>query len=250
MNADENLILDELSKKKVTTWQRLASFFIDTVLFIGIYFALFFTVGNIAISNIPKNSIGIINEAYKTECVNREVPYKEGTYGIYEVDKDKYVEKILSNFDSYDSAINHYNDVYYEIDTAIQSYDGYSKAYNKFASTYYTTLLTSALIPALALFFILPACTKKKKTVGMLITKTSLAQDKTNIVCSTGRVATRFFTIYAIEFALGYVVGQLFGLGFVILINIVLICFTKKKKTIHDFFTQCHLEKDEFTYTE
>lgn len=250
MNQDENLILDELTKKKVSVWKRFATFFTDLILIVGIFIALFFTVGDLTISNVAKSSIGKINEIYASECVKRDVPYKEGTYGIYEVDKDKYIAKIIGTSASYEDAMEKYNNMYYEIDTAIQSGEGYSDAYIKFSATYYVSFLVSAFIPTFVFLFLIPVLNKGRKTIGMLITKTSLAQDKTNVICSGGRVGVRCLSIYAIEFALPYAIGQLLGLGFVIIINILTISLTKKRKGIHDFLTQCHVEKQEFTYTE
>jgi len=249
MQIDDNVIIDELSKKKVSTWKRLFVFLFDSILIFGTFFALFFTAGSAAIKGIAKNNIAGLNKIYAAECDRRSVPYKESMYGVYQLDKDKYIEMILPTKANYEEAVEDYNNLFYEIDSSIQNYVGYSGYYEGFAGAYYGTLIVSLFVPSLIYLFIIPIITKKGKTIGMIIIKTSLAQDSTNVLCSPGRVAVRFFSAFAIEIALSYVVAQYIGIGFVGLINILLICFTKKKKTIHDFLTKCHVEKDEFTYT-
>lgn len=250
MGADENLILDELSKKKVSIWKRIAIFFIDSALLLGTFFGLFYTVGTATIQGIAQGPIAQINEIYKTECNNRKVPYKSGTYGIYTLDREAYIDQIIDKCKDYNEAVEKYEEMYTTIDESIRSYRDYSSAYNGFASTYYGTLIASMLIPSFIYMFLIPVLNKKKKTIAMFITKTSLAKDKTNIICSNLRVLARFFSIFAIEIALIYVIAQYLGFMFVAIGNIILICFTKKRQGLHDLLTQCHVEKDEFTYTE
>lgn len=247
---DELVLQDEIDKKKVSTWKRLGIFFMDTILVAALFVCLFFSLGYMTITNVAKPNVQTINGFYAEECSLRSVPYKESTFGLYEVDKEAYIYQVLPTVPTYEAAMEKCNNIYYEIDRAIQSHPGYSDAYVSFSATYYVTLLVSAFIPSFALLFLVPVLNKNRKTIGMFITKTSLAQDGTNILCSGARCGVRFLTIYAIEFAIGYVIGQIIGLGFVVLLNMLTICLTKKNKAVHDFFTQTHLELDEFTYTD
>jgi len=59
MEVDENVIVDELTKKKVGTWKRLAIFFFDSILMAGACIGLFYSLGtNYAfLTNVLRKSI-------------------------------------------------------------------------------------------------------------------------------------------------------------------------------------------------
>jgi len=216
-----------------------------------VFLLLFYLLGTICIKSIAKNSINGINEIYEQECIKQDVPYKSSLYGIYQLDKDKYLEELLNkNPDmSFEQAMETYNNLYYDIDSKIQSYNNYDDNYQFFTATYYITLLVSLFVSSFLFLLLIPLTNRNNKTLTMMLLKASLVDDKTNILCKNTKVATRFFTIYAIELAMAYAIVQVIGCIFLMIINIILISITKKKKTIHDFITQCHIEKDEFTYT-
>jgi len=249
----ENVIIDEITKKKLSTWKRIFIFFLDSLMIAGLFIILFYLIGDIVIRSVAKSDIEGINNIYEQECLSQDVPFHEGLYGVYELDKDAYVEILYNdpeNTKTFDEIMEIYNNKYYEIDTNIQSYTGYSDYYQGFTATYYIVLLSSLFISSFVFLLLIPLTNRKNKTITMFITHTSLVNDKTNVIANNYQVLGRFFCIYAIEIALGYAVVGIIGLLFVILINIFIISISKKKKSIHDFMLQVHVEKDEYSYTE
>ena len=246
----ENVIIDELTKKKLSTWKRIASFLLDSVMMAIVILGLFYTVGTYAITYYGCDAIGTIDTIYAEECAKQNVHYKVSNYGIYQLDKDSYLTQYTQDgTHTFDEAMEAYNNLYYEIDTAIQSYPNYSTAYQKFTTAYYLSLIVCFFIASFIFLFLIPILHKKHKTIGMMIIKASLVDDKTNIITSNVKVFLRWFTIFSIEICIVYAIAQVLGILFLMIINIILISFSKKKKTLHDFATDTHLEKDEYSYT-
>lgn len=246
----ENVIIDELTKKKLSTWKRIASFLLDSLVLTIVILGLFYTLGTVAITYYACDAIGTIDTIYAEECAKEHVDYKVSHYGIYQLDKDAYLTQYTQDDShTFDEAMEAYNNLYYEIDTNIQCYPNYSSAYQTFTTAYYLSLIVCFFIASFIFLFLIPLLNKKHKTLSMMLIKASLVDDKTNIITSNIKVFLRWFTIFSIEICIVYAVAQVIGILFLMIINIILISFSKKKKTLHDFATGTHLEKDEYSYT-
>ena len=132
----DNPGLFQESNKKYSITKRMIIFLIDGILTIGTIFALFFGICQFIIPSLAHNEISQLNSWYQEICISENVPYTEGTYGIYKVDSKKYILQLSEQGIEEDKLMDTYLQKVDELDDKLAKVDGYTETYRKFNSIY------------------------------------------------------------------------------------------------------------------
>lgn len=238
MNSSPSVYDD--GKEKFSIWKRMLIFLIDGIMVVGVVIALFLTVCYKSISYFAKNEVNNLNGMYQTLCEQKGVPYKSGSYGIYRVDNEKYIEILINDGFKEEEAVKKSYEMVDTLDDLMTKEDNYATNFNKFYSIYLLHLTTTIVITTLIFQFIVPISNKKHRTIGMMIFK-AVPVDKENIIIKNTTLLLRFLIILVVELLLAYLVANWMAILFVALGSFVLISFTNKRLSIHDAILKIHL---------
>lgn len=245
----DNPGLFQESNKKYSITKRMLIFLIDGILTIGTIFALFFGICQFIIPSLANNEISQLNTWYQEICVSENVPYTEGTYGIYKIDSKKYILQLSEQGIEEDKLMETYLQKVDELDDKLAKVDGYAETYRKFNSIYLLNFISCICISTLIFELIIPLCNKRHKTIGMMIFKSNLV-NRDNIVASNSKILLRFLFIQIVELIAVYLLINWIGILFETLITLVLISFTGNRYALHDLVTNLHVEEQAKSFTE
>lgn len=235
-----------MNGSKVSILKRLGSYFIDALLFLGLYFGLFFLAGKPLITTMSQDSIALINRAYDSavEELNAEsyqgyemIEHK-GNYGINDLNYDKYKEYQLSidNTKTEDDIQEMYMDSLSAIETKAKTYPIYMEGYKGFRTNYYLISFLALLIPSLIFNLIIPIFNHSLASIGMLILRQGLVDSRGDEKPNKFKLVLRFVTQPVIDLILILILGQLFFL-IPVLFSVILILSTKTRRSLLDGLT-------------
>lgn len=235
-----------MNKANVSILKRLGSYFIDAILFLGLYFALFFLAGKPLITHMSQDSISLINRAYDSavEELNSEsyqgyeMIKHDGNYGINNLNYDKYKEYQLSidNTKTEDDIQEMYMDSLSAIETKAKTYPIYMEGYKGFRTNYYLISFLALLVPSLILNLIIPLFNRSLATVGMLIFHQKLVESRDEDKSNKFKLVLRFAMEPVIDLILILILGWLFFL-IPVLFSVILILSTKTRRSLLDGLT-------------
>ena len=93
-------------------------------------------------------------------------------------------------------------------------------------------MLVALTISVLVFLFIIPICTKKHQTLGMMMMKTAVVSRATGFRCSKVQLLVRFLILYLFEAIL-----SIFTVGIPVLVSFTMMVFGKENTSIHDHFS-------------
>lgn len=236
-NEDLQLLYGLTDVKKITKGKRILSSLIDFLILVITYGVLFYTVGTISIKACSKNNIDAINSEVIRICDNYNYPYKEGyEYGIYTLDTEKYfaTQKEMNPSLSDDELAQKSTTAFNNLTEGLNNSDVYNENYNKFYRNYFLIYTSSMAIVNIVFELIIPMVDKKRRTIGMMITKQSLTNIKNNEICSNVKVMIRFFVLFVAECVLLRLLLTKFLFLILPLLELIFILATKQCFTLHE----------------
>jgi hypothetical protein len=205
-NSDEDLarLYNAKAKaKKIGLGRRIAAFFIDFGLLIGVYCLIFFLAATPIIKNVSAMAIGDINATYALHCEGHGYPYytNEANFGFYEMDDGKYVADLRSNDPSLteEEAYDEYFDAYNGLVSEVKADAAYVTAYSEFQKWYLFFDMLSYLIPAMAFELAVPLLNKDRKTVSGFLLGASRVNTSDDRPVKGYKILIRFGVIFLVE---------------------------------------------------
>ena len=239
----EALYGDGTPLKKIRVGRRILTELVDFSLVVGVYCLLFYLVGNFVIPSIAQNSITNINEIFQEKSESRG--YGELTkpsssnYGFVDLDEvlftTYYQDKNPGASD--EECFQKYIETRESIYKAVIEDDNYTSNMAGFNLTYISTYAVSLFIPILIFQLVIPLFNKNGRTIGMIITKTSMVNLMNNERPPKYKLLIRFFVIFLIEFLLVKYVFSDFIFLILPLIYLATLFPTKSRLVSHDFLS-------------
>lgn len=241
--------LYENPTEKFSVWKRFLIFLIDGITTVGVTLALFLTVCNYSISALAKTQINNINVIMQEVCTEKSVPYKEGRYGLYRVDTDKYIQLLEESGMAGDKAVEEGYNMVEKIDDLVVANKNYKDNYHKFRQIYLVNFIACLSISTIVFQLVIPLTNKNRRTLGMMTCRASLV-DAENIIVDNKMAFFRFGVILLLELVAVYLIIGWLGIIFEALISIFIISITNRRLTIHDALLRTKIIDSSKAFTE
>lgn len=248
-NEDLALLYGQKEREKITKKRRFLSALIDFLLMVGLYLALFYTLGSFCIEKIASAPIERINQEVIRICEENNFPYMQGNqYKLYTLDTAAYIEQVKKEDSSLsqDDAVEKCQKAMSTLSEGLQKSATYTKDYSEFQKDYlfiYTLTIAVVLVP---LELMIPIFDKKRRTIGMMITKQALVNAKDNLPASNVKVMIRFFLLFIIENFVFKLIMANYLYPLLALLGTIFVLATRECYTFHDVVSRTKVINQEF----